>query len=90
MVPLKTVLYVEYSTGGAFDAPTQNTIMVGIATDHYSFVNPYCSCVLSDDLYPYIQYRLISLRHQQLGLLHHPHVNCTCNAPVTKTGISGS
>ena len=22
----KTVLYVEYSTGGAFDSPTQNTI----------------------------------------------------------------
>ena len=55
----------------AVDIPLFNLLLVGMATEHYSL---YCSCALSDDLYPYIQYRPISLCHQQLGLLHHPYV----------------
>ena len=71
------MLYIHYFSNR--DSTNLGTLhvevlLVGMASDHYSFVNPYCSCILSDDPYPYISYRPTSLRHQQIGLLHHPYV----------------
>ena len=63
-----------------------------MVTEHYCFVNPYCSCVLSDDLYLNIG---ILLRHQQKGLLRHSYVIARImgmrlrqkTVPVPRTGL---
>ena len=49
-----------------------------MATEHYCFVNPYCSCVLSDDQYPNIANIMMSSIASSI-------CNCMCNVPVTKT-----
>ena len=61
-----------------------------MATVHYCFVNPYCSCVLSDDLY--IQYSNIITSSTITPFTSSISIISTCNAPATKdgTGISGS
>ena len=39
----KTVLYVEYSTGSAFDSPTQNTINKVVSMPSLSFARMHLS-----------------------------------------------
>ena len=59
--------------------------LVCMATEHICFVNPYCSCVLSDNLYPIHSIIAISIRHQQYRLVRHPYViarNLQCSAVI--------